>query len=209
MIRIIIVDDHEIVVDGIKAMLSKEEEISVVGTADNGKRVIPLLKEKEVDVAVLDISMPEMDGMELTKYIKQNYQQIKILILSMHNNSSHIRRVIELGADGYILKNKGKEELVNAIYAICNGEKYFKGEVSDNLITSMQSNYTNGPIKLTRKEKEVLKLVANGMSTKQIAKELFIANSTVEKHKRNLIDKTGVKGSSKGLMKFAFENGYN
>ncbi len=208
MINIIIADDHEIVVEGLHSLLENEKDITIVGEAYNGEEVIPLLKSNAVDVAVLDISMPKMDGVDLTKFIKVNYPKVKILILTMHNEIGFIRRIIEAGAHGYILKNKGKEELVRAIQALYNGNEYLGEEVTKTLFSSIRNTTVYGEIQLTKREKEVLKLISNSFTTPQISDELNIAPSTVETHRRNLIEKTGVK-NSKGLVKFAIENGYH
>ena len=207
MINIIIADDHEIVVEGLHSLLENEEGITIVGEAYNGEEVIPLLESNAVDVAVLDISMPKMDGIDLTKFIKSNSPKVKILILTMHNEIGFIRRIIEAGAHGYILKNKGKEELVRAIQALYNGNEYLGEEVTKTLFSSIRNTTVYGEIQLTKREKEVLKLIANSYTTPKISDELNIAPSTVETHRRNLIEKTGVQ-NSKGLVKFAIENGY-
>ncbi|KGL59119.1 response regulator transcription factor [Polaribacter sp. Hel1_85] len=208
MINILIADDHEIVVEGLRSLIEAENEISIIGEANNGEQVIPLLENNLVDVAVLDISMPKMDGVDLTLFIKSNYPKVKILILTMHNEIGFIRRVIEAGAHGYILKNKGKEELVRAIKALHSGNEYLGEEVTKTLFSSIRNSTVYGEIQLTKREKEVLKLIANGNTTPKISDALNIAHSTVETYRRNLLEKTGVK-NSKGLVKFAIENGYH
>lgn len=208
MINILIADDHEIVVEGLRSLLENEKDIKIVGKASDGEKVLPILKNNSIDVAVLDISMPKMDGLDLTKFIKSNHPKVKILILTMHNEIGFIRRIIEAGADGYILKNKGKEELVRAIHALHNGNEYLGEEVTKTLFSSIRNSNVYGEIKFTKREKEVLKLIANGNTTKDIAKILPIAPTTIETYRRNLIEKTGVK-NSKGLVKFAIENGYD
>ena len=208
MIKIIIADDHEIVLEGVISLISPEDNITVVGKAFNGNQVIPLLENKLVDVAVLDINMPGLDGVELTRLIKDKYPKVKILILSMYNEIGFIRNTIEAGADGYILKNKGKEELVKAIQEVYMGNDYFGDAVQKTLIASHRSKNVYGEIRLTKREKEILKLISNGDTTPKISNKLNIAHSTVETHRRNLIEKTGV-GSTKGLVKYAIENGYS
>ncbi|MDO5968866.1 response regulator transcription factor [Flavivirga aquimarina] len=207
MINIIIADDHEIVVEGLISLIKPEDGIRIVGEANNGKDVIPLLEKNRVDIAVLDISMPIMDGIELTNYIKKYFPKVKILILTMHDDPRFIRRTIEVGVHGYILKNKGKEEFVTAIKTIYFGEDYFGKKVTKTLISGHRSKFIEGEIILTKKEKEILKLIAKGYSTPEIAKQLCRANTTIDSHRRNLIEKTGVK-NSKALIRFAFENGY-
>ena len=208
MIHILIADDHEIVVEGLRSLLKNETNIKIVGEANNGKDVLPILDKYEVHVAVLDISMPKMDGVELTSYMRKNYPDVKILILTMHNEIGFIRRIIEAGAHGYILKNKGKEELVKAINTLHNGSEYLGTEVTNTLFSSIRNNNVYGEIKLTKREKEVLKLIANSYTTPKISEKLHIAPSTVETHRRNLIEKTGAE-NSKGLVRFAIENGYD
>ena len=208
MISIIIADDHQIVLDGLSLIIENDKSIEIVGKALNGNEVINLLKKLKVDIVVLDIEMPEMNGIETTKIIKEIYPEVKILILTMYNEIGFIRRIVEAGAHGYILKNKGKEELITALKSINIGEDYFGEAVAKTMVSSMRTKDVSGDIKLTKKENEILKLIASGNTTPIIAEKLFIAHSTVETHRRNLIEKTGVNGT-KGLIKFAIENGYS
>nr|WP_319570077.1 response regulator transcription factor [uncultured Draconibacterium sp.] len=210
MINVIIADDHQIVLDGLKSLLEGEKDICMIGDALNGKQLLALLEKKRANVAVVDIDMPLMNGIETTKEIKALYPDMKVLILSMYNDNEYIRRLIEAGASGYILKNKGKEELVNAVRKVAAGGQYLGETVIKTLMDNMQKNKKNSvdnKILLTKREKEVLRLIANGNSTPQIADKLFIAPSTVETHRRNLIDKLGV-ANSKELIKYAIENDY-
>lgn len=208
-VKVVIADDHQIVIDGLKSLLNQEESIEIVGEAQNGQEILSILEKTEVDLAVLDIEMPLLSGIETTKIIKEKYSNVKVLILSMYNTEKFVRSVIEIGADGYILKNKGKEELVLAIKYIVNGEEYFGREVEKIFRTSQRKKDDESKnIKLTKREIEVLKLIAMGKTTPIISEELHIAHSTVETHRRNLIEKTGVNGGSKGLVRYAFEKGY-
>lgn len=207
MIKIIIVDDHEIVVEGLISLIKENEGITVVGEANNGKDVIPLLQNNKIDVAVLDINMPEMDGIELTRYIRSHFPDIKVLILTMYKDVKFIRRVLEVGAHGYILKNKGKEELVTAIHSVYETGGYIGEDVKNALITSMRSTNIQGEVRLTKREKEILKYIASGLSTPEIAKKVSRAQSTINSHRKNLIEKTGVK-NSKELIIYARDNGY-
>ncbi|MEM9687140.1 MAG: response regulator transcription factor [Bacteroidota bacterium] len=207
MIKIIIADDHEIVLEGLASLVQPKDGIKMVGLAKNGKEVLAILHEKEVDLVVLDIEMPEMDGIETTKVIREQFPHIKILILTMYNEIGFIRKIMETGAQGYILKNKGKEELVYAIQAIYDGEEYYGKEVSKTVISSMKNTNSVGEVKLTRREIEVLKRIAQGDTTPIISERLHIAHATVETHRRNLIEKTGVR-NTKMLVKFAVEHGY-
>lgn len=207
MTKIIIADDHKIVLEGLASLIKPKDGIEVAGEARNGQEVLDILHEKEVDLVVLDIEMPEMDGIETTTLIRERFPQVKILILTMYNEIGFIRKIIEAGAQGYILKNKGKEELVHAIQVIDKGEEYYGTEVSKTLIASMKNEKVVSEIRLTKRETEVLKLIAQGDTTPIISEKLFIAHSTVETHRRNLIEKTGVR-NSKGLVRFAYNHGY-
>ena len=208
MIKTVLADDHKIVLEGLAFMIENQNNIEVVGKALNGKEVLDVLSKNVVDVVVLDIEMPEMDGVETTRFIRQQYPDVKIVILTMYNTIGFIRKIAEAGAHGYILKNKGGEELVSAILAVYHGEEYFGEEVSKTLFSSMKQKNMAGEVRLTRREKDVLKLIADGLTSAQISEELSIAKTTVETHRRNLIDKTGVP-NTKGLVRFAIEQGYS
>ncbi|WP_298510809.1 response regulator transcription factor [uncultured Kordia sp.] len=208
-VKVVIADDHQIVIDGLKSLLNQEESIEIVGEALNGNEVLEILEKTEVDLVVLDIEMPLLSGIETTKKIKEKHPNVKVLILSMYNTEKFVRSVIEIGADGYILKNKGKEELVLAIKYIIDGEEFFGREVEKTFRSSQRKKDNElKNVKLTKREIEVLKLIALGKTTPIISEELCIAHSTVETHRRNLIEKTGVDGGSKGLVRYAFEKGY-
>lgn len=210
MIKVILADDHQIVIDGLKILINQEKDIQIVGEALNGKDLLKQLSCKEVDVLVLDIEMPVMDGIEATSKVKKDYPNIKILILSMYDNEEFIKKLIQAGASGYILKNRGKEELINAIRRISEGKNYFGDAVINILLEELKRPATRSneeKIRLTKREGEVLKLIAEGLSTPQIALKLHIANSTVETHRRNLIEKLNVS-NSKTLIRYAIDNGY-
>ncbi len=208
-IKVIIADDHQIVIDGLKSILVQEKNIEVIGEALNGKDALSILEKEDVDVAILDIEMPLLSGIEVTKIIKEDFPNVKVLILSMYNTEKFVHNVIEIGADGYILKNKGKEELALAIKYIMEGDEYFGREVEKTFRASQKrKNNESKNVKLTKREIEVLKLIAQGNTTPKISDKLCIAHSTVETHRRNLIEKTGVEGGSKGLVRYALENSY-
>jgi len=210
MINVILADDHQIVLDGLRSLIECEKDMCCVDEALNGIDLLAQLKEKQADVAIVDIDMPLMNGIETTKEIKKLYPEMKVLILSMYNDNEYIKRLIEVGASGYILKNKGKEELVNAIRKVAAGGKYLGEAVIKTLMDDIQKpkkNIEEINIPLTKREKEVLKLIVECNSTPQIADKLFIAHSTVETHRRNLIDKLGV-ANTKELIRYAVEKGY-
>lgn len=210
MIKVLLADDHQIVLDGLSLLLEMENDIQKVDGVLDGRMVLKVLEYAEVDVAVIDVEMPEMDGIETTIAIKERHPQVKVLILTMYNKEDFIAKLIQAGASGYILKNRGKEELVDAIRKVAKGGEYFGEAVTRALVNSLKTSkkkINNDLVQLTKREEEVLKLIADGLSTPQIAEKLFIAHSTVETHRRNLIDKTGV-ANSKALIKYAYKNGF-
>lgn len=209
-INVLIVDDHQIVIDGIRSLLKGSNHIHIVGEALHGKEALEILDKKTVDVIILDIQMPIMGGIEVTKIIKEKYADTKVLILTMYDTPEFVQQAIEIDADGYILKNRGAEELESALQALTNGEDYFGKEANKALRSGVRrkKNRDKNEIPLTKRETEVLKLIAYGKTTPQISELLCIAPSTVETHRRNLIEKTQVENSSKGLIKFAIENKY-
>lgn len=209
-IKILIADDHQIVLEGFNSLLEKEDDIEVVGCASNGREALQIAKKHEIDVAVLDIEMPVLNGIETTKKLKQLNSDIKILILSMYNNSEFIKKLIAFGASGYILKNKGHEELVTAIHKIHAGDEFFGEEVTKTLLSGFKTPSPSDmvySVKLSKRETDVLQLIGKGFSSPQISQELNIAKSTIETHRRNLIEKLGAS-STKDLIRYALKNGY-
>lgn len=207
MIKIIIVDDHEIVREGLVSLINARKEISVVGEAGNGYDALRLLAEKEVDVAVLDVEMPEMDGVKTTKMIREKFPHIKVLILTMHDKINYIRKIVEADAHGYVNKGEGITELVEAIQTVYEGEEYFRDDANKALRNGMKTKNVIVEIKLTKREVEVLILIANGYTTPEIAQKLGITSYTVETYRKILIEKTGARNAAH-LAKFAVENGY-
>lgn len=210
MIKVIIVDDHQIVVEGIEAMLSSEKDIEVVKTFLRGKAALEFLKENEIDVAILDVNMPEMSGAETTKAIVDAGLSTKVLILSMYDEAPVIGELLEAGCSGYILKNKGQEELTKAIRTLKDGGEHFGSKVLAKIIAEKRrpkAKKTKIPVKLTKREIEVITLIAKEFTTPQISKQLNIAETTVDTHRRNMITKLGVK-SSLGLVRYAMEMKY-
>lgn len=208
MINIVIADDHEIILEGLESVIKNDINLKIVGRGFTGKDVVSLVNTFRVDVVVLDINMPIMDGIETTILLKKNNPNIKVLILTMHDEISFIRSIVQAKANGYILKNKGKEELLTAIYSIIDGTDYFSNEVTQCIIANLRSDNVAGEIRFTNREKDVLHLIAESLTTREIAEKLYIASTTVETHRRNILEKTGAK-NSKALIKFAIENGYS
>lgn len=208
-IRIIVADDHHILLDGLKALLQKQKDIEIVGLFNNGKEVYKALPNLNIDVALLDINMPEMDGLELTRKIKKEFPSIPVIILSMHDDAGHIMELIDAGASGYLLKNVTDKELLEAIKSVATGKFYFSTEVSEKIAAvAMQQQRRQDAAedepKLTDRELEILKLVAKEYSNAQIAQTLFISERTVETHRKNMLRKTNNK-TILGLLRYAIE----
>jgi DNA-binding NarL/FixJ family response regulator len=212
-IRILLVDDHKMIRDGIRALLDDVADIEVIEEADNGRECLELIRSGEVkpDVVVMDVRMPEMTGIEATKIMSEEFPGIPVLSLSMHDEVEYISKMLQAGASGYMLKNAGKAELVSAIQKIAAGEKYFSSEVS----YAMMMNYISGEGKkdrsprenvvLTKREEEIIKLITSEMTNQEIADRLSISLRTVDTHRRNLLQKLGVKNTA-GLVRFAIQN---
>jgi len=206
MIKIIIADDHKMFSDGIYSMLSDENNIQIVKVVENGKLLLEYLKKNNnVDIILLDINMHEVNGIIAAKQIINFYPVIKIIIVSMYKRPTVIKELIELGVDGYILKDAGKGELLRAIKMVLKGEKFFDEDVKNSFLEQFSSRKVISKIELTPREKEILKLICESYTTKQIAETLFISKNTVESHRKNLLAKTGSKNSI-GLVRFAYEN---
>ncbi len=205
MIKLIIADDHQVFLDGIIELISKEDHIEVMGQANTGKQVLELLQTNTPDIILMDINMPEMDGIETTQMVKQKYPELKIIMLTMHETHQYIRKLLETGVDGYLLKTTSKNELIEAIKTVMDGKNYYGKAVQDTFMNSFNSNKVVSDIKLTRREKEILELICEELSTNEIAEKLFISAYTVETHRKNLLSKTGSKNVA-GLVKFAMLN---
>ena len=207
-IKIIIADDHTMFLQGIVSLLENEENITILGKAENGKAVLKIIENTLPDIILLDISMPEMDGIEVTKIIKQKFPSIKILIVSTHSNIQMIAKLIRIGADGYLLKNAEKRELLHALNTIQKGESYFCKEVEEkNEENNLKiKSETLQITELSNREKEILILIAQEFTGNEIAEKTFISLNTVNTHRRNLISKLNVKNTA-GLVKYAIEYG--
>ena len=204
-ISVFIVDDHQVVLDGLSSMLEQTVEINLVGQAMDGLDALDFLKKNKVDVAIIDINLPGMDGIELCKNIINNHKGIRVLALTTYNEISFITNILECGASGYLLKNTTDEELIAAIKTVHSGEQYLSKEVQEKLVSATFGNKGKPLIpKLTRREKEVLKLIMDEMTTKEIAKKLLISAATVETHRLHLLNKLGARNTA-GLVKIAIQ----
>ena len=212
-IKVILVDDHVIVRDGIKALISDEPNINIITEASSASELLDKLETYRPDVILMDINLPDSTGIELTKQLKETRPEIKVLILSMHMGEDYIVNAIEAGAKGYLPKTTSKKEIIVAINTIAQGEDFYNEAISNILIKSYVKR-AQAPKKeeekiiyLTRREKEIITLFALGMSNKEIADKLFISIRTVESHKNNIMNKLELK-STDDLVKFALKNNY-
>lgn len=211
-IQIVLVEDHQIVRDGIKALLADATGVEIIGEAASGIELISILKEMAVDLVIMDISLPDISGIELTKLLTEEYPAIKVLILSMHTGEDFIFNAIKTGAKGYLPKNTTRKEMLEAIHAISKGEEYFSESISNIILKSYIKKAKNSEKepqpneeKLTIRELEILKLFAGGLSNQEIADKLFISIRTVESHKNHIMQKLKLD-STVELIKFAIRN---
>jgi DNA-binding NarL/FixJ family response regulator len=207
----LIIDDHQLVLDGLAAIVKNIETIDLVGTASNGKEGLTLIDALKPNVVLSDIDMPTMNGIQLTEIVKKQYPAIKLMILTMHSEKSLIHKLIELGADGYLLKNADQSELVEGILKMTNGQKYFPlmdtGPIAKtSALPFTKESETVILSRLTAREVEVLRVIAEGFSNKEIGDQLFISHRTVDTHRTNLMKKLEVHNIA-GLVKFAIKNG--
>ena len=209
-IKVLIADDHQMILDGLKSLLTQDDQIEVIGEAKTGEEVITKAKSAlELDVLILDINMPGKDGIEVSKELKSSFPEIKILVLTMYNRPEFIKNLLEVGINGYILKNAGKKELIRAIKQLASGESYFGPEITKVIIDSYQKNRVfNNPlsIELTDREKEIIRLIAEGLSSQEIADSLFISTHTVNTHRKNILSKLDVKNVA-GIIRFGIQAG--
>ncbi|HRI33091.1 MAG: response regulator transcription factor [Saprospiraceae bacterium] len=210
MIKIVIADDHTMFVDGIESILKNETNIKVVDRCFNGKKVFDILKKKAVDVLLLDINLPELNGIQVAQRIQKEYPQVKILALSMYNEESFVTEILKSGALGYVLKNTGRIELIKAIETVASGQTYFSAEVTETIMGRLRKKNTqkkkNNILlpKISRREREVLTLIVKEHTTQEIAERLFISLKTVESHRSSLISKLNVRNTA-GLVRATIE----
>ncbi|MCZ2357645.1 MAG: response regulator transcription factor [Bacteroidia bacterium] len=217
-IRIIIVDDHQIVRDGLRFLISDEPNMTIIAEAENGQDLLDKLAIEQPDIVLLDIRMPVLNGIQVTEKIHRLYPDVKIIILSMHDEEEYITKALQAGAQGYLLKKTGKEELLRAIHTVVGGTNYFSNDVSAKMLSRLMNRKSmNKPmdghkssstkeIPLTSREIEIIRLIVQEYTNAEIAERLTISPRTVDTHRRNLLQKTGVKNTA-GLVKFAMMNG--
>jgi DNA-binding NarL/FixJ family response regulator len=215
MIKIIIADDHKLIRDGLKAMLSeREKDIQVVGEAHSGNELVGMLTGSEAELVLMDINMPEMDGLEATKYIKEHFPHIKVLVLSMVEQETYVSEAIRAGALGYILKTTDQEELIHAIITVARGEQYISTQIAMKLLQNrnplpaapkFSSAAEETAALISKREMEVLQLIAQGFTNTEIADQLFTSKRTIESHRQSLLEKTGSKNTA-SLIVYASRN---
>lgn len=203
MIKVYIVDDHAVVIEGIYSLLQAEKDLEMVGYASNAYNCLQYFTNHTADVILMDISLPDMNGVDLCKLIKKRYPGIMVLALSTFNQGSYIRKMMESGASGYLLKNAGKQEIIEAIKLVIKGKTYLSFDAGQSLKSDTQQQNAIPP--LTKREKEVLAYIAEGLTNVQIAEKLFISIDTVDTHRKNLHTKLNVKNTAM-LIRFAVEN---
>lgn len=210
-IKILLADDHHLVRDGIMSLLEDEIGFKVIAEAENGLKAIEACKEHDIDLVVMDISMPEMNGIEATKRIKEEFPDIKVLALTMMDEDEHIRKMIEAGASGYILKSSDREEFIEAITTVLDDRHYFSNDAAHSVMMDLvkgkgsSAKKNTDPAQLTSREKEVLELIVKEYTNQQIADELYISVRTVDAHRRNLLQKTGANNTA-GLVTYAIRH---
>lgn len=198
MTTVLIADDHQMFVDGLKSLLEEEEELHVVGEARNGVEVLTFCDREPVDIVIMDINMPVMDGIQASRELSKKHPSVKILGLSMYNDRDYISDILKAGALGYVLKNTGKENLLNAIGTLISGSNYLSEEASQTLLNSFMKTgrYEHAMEKLSDREKEVLECIASGLTTQEIGDKLFISKNTVETHRKNLLYKLKARNTA-------------
>lgn len=205
-----LVDDHKMIREGIKTYLAEDPKYDIVGEAENGIDCLNQLENLEVDLILTDLHMPEMDGIELAKKVKERYPDLKLIALTMMGESQHIKQMLAEGALGYLLKNCGETEVKLAIQNVMMGGTYYSPEVTNIIMNNIRKVKPKSggnvamEMPLTDREKEVLKLILKEYTNQEIADELYISVRTVDAHKRNLLDKTGSKNVA-GLVIYAID----
>jgi DNA-binding NarL/FixJ family response regulator len=212
LIQVLVIDDHQLIIDGMKSILQDEEDVAFAGGANSMEEALNFLGNNTVDVVLADISMPQHSGIEVTRKIKELYPDIQVLALTMHEDITMISKMVDAGASGYILKRTNMNEVLDAIKAVASGGRYLGRDVQAILMDNLSASANvvvlpeDAPAPLTTREREILNLIAKELSNEEIANKLFISERTVETHRRNIFTKTKTK-SIVGLIKYAIKNG--
>lgn len=204
-IRVLLVDDHQIILDSLRLLFELMEGIEVVATLNDSRKVMEVLNEKEIDVLVTDLTMPYMDGIQLSFRVKEKYPDLNILMLTVNDQGDRIQDAFKAGISGYVMKKAGRDELEKAIRLVASGQMHFSQEVMKTLLTAKDEDTQATRVKhLTKRELEIIQLIVQELSSAEIAKKLFISLGTVETHRHNIFKKLDVKNSI-GVVKFALK----
>ncbi|WP_037325870.1 response regulator [Runella zeae] len=210
-IRVLITDDHQIVLDSLSLLISTIPAMEVVGTLNDSRKVLGFLDTHEIDILVTDLSMPYLSGVALTLQVRQKFPNLKILMLTVSEDADNIRQAFQAGISGYVMKKANRAELERALTTVARGEKYFSEAVMKELLSPASLAATSNeeipsePIAVTARELEIIRLIAQELSTSEIAERLFISVGTVETHRHNILRKLGVKNAI-GIIKYAVKN---
>ena len=211
MIRLFLVDDHTVLRDGLRALFQQEKWLQVVGEAENGEQLLAQLPATPCDVVLLDLHMPGLDGLATTQRLRAEFPDVQILILSMADHALAIGQVMAAGARGYVLKNAGHDEIVVAVRTVAAGKRFLCSELGLTMLEKVLAGAPEAPAKptngLSAREQEILRLVADGLTTAQIAEKLYTSPRTVETHRQNIMEKTGAKNTA-ALVKAAVSQGW-
>jgi len=202
MINVVIAEDHQSLIDGIKIFLEYEEDIKVVGEANDGERLLEIVRLKRPDVVLTDIRMPKMDGITATKQLKKEFPDCKVIAFSMFEQGEAIHQMQDAGASGYIMKNSSLKSVVAAIRAVTSGDTYFDASIKSN----SKNNDNNVP--LSKREMEIVKLIGEGKTSQEISEILFIGKTTVDTHRKNILKKLSLQGKSE-LLRYSMEKKYD
>ncbi|MDH3391241.1 MAG: response regulator transcription factor [Desulfobulbaceae bacterium] len=210
-IRVLIADDHKIMLAGLRSLLEKQTDFEVVGEADNGRKAVQMAQEKTPDVVVMDVSMPDLNGIEATMQIVESLPKTGVIALSMHSDKRFVMGMLRAGASGYLLKDCASQELANAIVQVAGGKKYLSPEITgvvidDFLLGGSSEEVATAASPLSPREREVLQLIAEGWSTKQIASHLYVSIKTIETHRRQIMKKLDLHAIA-DLTKYAIREG--
>jgi len=208
---VLIADDHKIMLAGLRSLLEKQTDFDVVGEADNGRMAVQMAHEKKPDVVVMDVSMPDLNGIEATTQIIESLPETRVIALSMHSDKRFVMGMLRAGASGYLLKDCASQELANAIVQVATGKKYLSPEITGVVLGDILQGGSPGEVatatsQLSPREREVLQLIAEGWSTKQIASHLYVSVKTIETHRRQIMKKLDLH-SIADLTKYAIREG--
>ena len=204
--RILLADDHAVVRSGFRMILDSQADMEVVGEVSNGRDAVEQTASMQPDVVIMDVTMPELNGIEATRRISECAPRTRVLALSMHKDSVYVREILRAGACGYLLKDSGEGDLVNAVRAVARGEAYLSSAVSDAVLTDYRKHVTNPIDLLSSREREVLQMIAEGKTNKEIAAVLNLSVYTIEAHRGRIMEKLNLHSTGE-LVRFALRNG--